>query len=130
MLVLTRRPGESIVIGDGIKLTVVTVGPGRVKIGIEAPPHVRIDREEIHTRIQHEQEQAADVLAVVQATAAGTSTSGEQNTMVNSGSSTEVLTNRIAGRIPADGAAPHPAPAPPPPSASGINKYRLPRKSR
>ena len=57
MLVLTRRPGESIVIGDGIKLTVVTVGPGRVKIGIEAPPHVRIDREEIHARIQQEQEQ-------------------------------------------------------------------------
>ena len=54
MLVLTRRPGESIMIGSGIKLTVVTVGPGRVKIGIEAPPSVRIDREEIHERKQHE----------------------------------------------------------------------------
>ena len=122
MLVLTRRPGESIVIGNGIKLTVVTVGPGRVKIGIEAPPNVRIDREEIHARIQ--QEQAADVLAVVQATAAGTS---DQNTMMTTGSNTEVLTNRIADQLPT---AAHPAPAPPPPSADRLNKYRLPRKPR
>jgi carbon storage regulator len=129
MLVLTRKPGESIVIGNGIKLTVVTVGPGRVKIGIEAPPHVRIDREEVHARIQHEQEQATDVLAVVEATAAGTAGSGDQNTMLTSGSSTEVLTNRIADQLP-EARSPHPAPAPPPPSASGISRYRLPRKPR
>jgi carbon storage regulator len=128
MLVLTRRPGESIVIGDGIKLTVVTVGPGRVKIGIEAPPHVRIDREEIHARIQQEQEHSTDVLAVVQATAAGTAVNGGPNTMVNSGSNTEVLTNRIADQLPATPT--HPAPQPPPPSMSGISKYRLPRKPR
>jgi carbon storage regulator len=126
MLVLTRRPGESIFIGDGIKLTVVTVGPGRVKIGIEAPPHVRIDREEIHARIQHEQEQASDVLAVVQATAAGNGNPSDQNTMLSSGSSTEVLTNRIVGQLPAQ----HPAPVPLAPSAAGISKYRLPRKPR
>ena len=130
MLVLTRRPGESIVIGNGIKLTVVTVGPGRVKIGIEAPPHVRIDREEIHARIQHEQEQASDVLAAVEATAAGTAGDGNQNTMLTSGSSTEVLTNRIAGQLPAGAPPAHPAPAPPPPSAAGVSRYRLPRKPR
>jgi carbon storage regulator len=129
MLVLTRRPGESIVIGDGIKLTVVTVGPGRVKIGIEAPPHVRIDREEIHARIQQEQEHSTDVLAVVQATAAGTTVNGGPNTMVNSGSNTEILTNRIADQLPATPPT-HPAPQPPPPSMSGISKYRLPRKPR
>lgn len=129
MLVLTRRPGESIVIGDGIKLTVVTVGPGRVKIGIEAPPHVRIDREEIHARIQQEQEHAVDVLAAVQASAAGTAGDCGPNTMVNSGSNTEMLTNRIADQL--AGTPPsHPAPTPPPPTAAGINKYRLPRKSR
>ena len=99
MLVLTRRPGESIIIGNGIKLTVVTVGPGRVKIGIEAPPNVRIDREEIHTRIQQEQEQATDVLAAVQATAAGMAVNSGPNTIMNSGSSTEVLTNRIADQM-------------------------------
>ncbi|MBA2225955.1 MAG: carbon storage regulator CsrA [Thermogemmata sp.] len=63
MLVLTRRQGESIVIGNDIKITVVSLGPGRVKLGIEAPPQVRVDREEIHARIV--QEQSADVLAAV-----------------------------------------------------------------
>ena len=63
MLVLTRKPGEQIVIGNGIRVTVVSVGPGRVKIGIEAPPNVRIDRSEIHERIL--QEQGSDVLAAV-----------------------------------------------------------------
>ena len=116
MLVLTRRPGESIIIGNGIKLTVVTVGPGRVKIGIEAPPHVRIDREEIHARIQQEQEHAADVLAAVQATAAGTAGDSGQNTMVNSGSNTEVLTNRIADQLPAHARPVTAAPTPPPPN--------------
>jgi hypothetical protein len=48
--------------------------------------------------------------------------------MVNSGSNTEVLTNRIADQLPC--LPPHPAPAPPPPSAAGISKYRLPRKPR
>jgi carbon storage regulator len=132
MLVLTRRPGESIIIGNGIKLTVVTVGPGRVKIGIDAPPNVRIDREEIHTRIQQEQEQAADVLAAVQATAAGMAGNSGPNTIMNSGSSTEVLTNRIADQMAVEPIvrSGHPAPDPPPPSASGISRYRLPRKPR
>jgi carbon storage regulator len=125
MLVLTRRPGESIVIGNGIKLTVVSVGPGRVKIGIEAPPNVRIDREEIHARIQHEQ--SSDVIAAVSAMAAG---NGEQNTMITTGSNTEVLTNRIADQLPEVAVPAHPAPAPPPPSADRLNKYRLPRKPR
>jgi carbon storage regulator len=53
MLVLTRRPGEQIVIDGNIRLTVVSVKGDRVRIGIEAPPNVRVDREEIHTRRQH-----------------------------------------------------------------------------
>lgn len=61
MLVLTRRPSESIIIANNIKITVVSVGPGRVKLGIEAPPSVRVDRKEIHDRI----EQSSDVLAAV-----------------------------------------------------------------
>jgi len=128
MLVLTRRPGESIVIGEGIKLTVVAIGPGRVKIGVEAPSHVRIDREEVHTRIQHEQEQAADVLVAVKASAAGEAS--DQNTMLNSGSSTEVLTNRIAGQLPTSLPAAPPVLVPQPATGSGISKYRLPRKPR
>lgn len=93
MLVLTRRPGESIYIGNGIKLTVVTIGPGRVKIGIEAPPTVRIDREEVHTRIQ--QEQATDVLVAVGNEAAATR--GDVNTTVVASGETGVLPHHAAG---------------------------------
>jgi carbon storage regulator len=56
MLVLTRKAGEQIIIGDNIRLTVVSVGPGRVKIGIEAPSSVKVDRQEIYDKKQHEQE--------------------------------------------------------------------------
>lgn len=54
MLVLTRKVGEEIVIGDNIRITVVEVGPGRVKIGIAAPKDVRIDREEIRVKKEAE----------------------------------------------------------------------------
>jgi len=47
MLVLTRKPGESIVIGDDIVLTVVAVGRGRVRLGVTAPRNVSIQREEL-----------------------------------------------------------------------------------
>jgi carbon storage regulator len=50
MLVLTRRLGESIVIDGEIRLTVVALKGDRVRIGIVAPPTVRVDREEVHTR--------------------------------------------------------------------------------
>jgi carbon storage regulator len=53
MLVLTRRPGEQIVIDGNIRVTVVSVKGDRVRIGIEAPPNVLVDREEIHARRQH-----------------------------------------------------------------------------
>jgi carbon storage regulator len=47
MLVLARKLGESIVIGDNIKIHVLSIGSGRVKIGIEAPSQVVVDREEV-----------------------------------------------------------------------------------
>jgi carbon storage regulator len=47
MLVLTRRLGESILIGDNIRIVVVEVQRGRVRIGIEAPQDVVIRREEL-----------------------------------------------------------------------------------
>ena len=50
MLVLMRRVGESIVIDGGIRVTVVSVQGERVRIGIEAPPDVRVDRQEVHER--------------------------------------------------------------------------------
>jgi carbon storage regulator len=54
MLVLTRKPGEAIIIGNNIKITVVDIGHGRVKIGVEAPANVSIDREEVFERKQIE----------------------------------------------------------------------------
>lgn len=54
MLVLTRKEAESIVIGNDVRVTVVSVGPGRVKIGIEAPKWMAIDRQEVHDRKQEE----------------------------------------------------------------------------
>lgn len=49
MLVLTRRIGESIQIGDQITVTVVRVGPNEVRVGIDAPPDVTVFREELST---------------------------------------------------------------------------------
>jgi carbon storage regulator len=50
MLVLTRCVGEEIVIAGNIRVTVVAVNGERVRIGVTAPPSVRIDRLEIHER--------------------------------------------------------------------------------
>jgi carbon storage regulator len=51
MLVLTRKIGEAIVIDGGIRVIVTAIKGDKVRIGIEAPPDVRVDREEIHRRI-------------------------------------------------------------------------------
>lgn len=57
MLILTRRPGESIKIGDDITVTVREVKGREVRIAFEAPPHVKVWREEIYRRIQQERGQ-------------------------------------------------------------------------
>jgi carbon storage regulator len=51
MLVLSRKTGEQIVIGENIRLTVVSVDGNRVKLGIAAPPEVAVHREEIYLEI-------------------------------------------------------------------------------
>ena len=47
MLVLSRKPGEKVIIGDGFTLTVVEVGGGRVRLAFDAPDQVRIVRAEL-----------------------------------------------------------------------------------
>jgi carbon storage regulator len=47
MLVLSRKPGERILIGSDIKITVIRIGPNSVRIGIDAPGHLNIVREEL-----------------------------------------------------------------------------------
>ena len=58
MLVLTRKLGENIRIGDSVKITVLEVRSGQVKLGIEAPPEIKVHREEIYARIQEENRRA------------------------------------------------------------------------
>lgn len=59
MLVLTRRTGQSVYIGDEVKITLVEIKGNQVRIGVDAPPHVRIYREEIYLQILDENRQAA-----------------------------------------------------------------------
>lgn len=54
MLILTRHANESVVIGQDIKVTVLSVRGNQVRIGIEAPKDIPVHREEIHERIAAE----------------------------------------------------------------------------
>lgn len=56
MLILTRRIGETLMIGDDIEVTVLGVKGNQVRLGIKAPKDVRVNREEIHQRIQQEKD--------------------------------------------------------------------------
>ena len=54
MLILSRRPGESVKIGDEVTVTVLSVKGNQLRLGFTAPPNVAIHREEIYERIQAE----------------------------------------------------------------------------
>lgn len=62
MLVLTRKSGEAIQIGDDIEISIVSVKGDQVKLGINAPKDVEILRKEIVVQIQEENKQASIVL--------------------------------------------------------------------
>ena len=67
MLVLTRKPGQSVYIGDNIKVTLHGIRGNQVRIGVEAPPSVKIYREEIYLQIIEENKSAAVVPASTKA---------------------------------------------------------------
>lgn len=56
MLILTRKVGETLIIGDDITVTICAVKNSQVRVGIKAPRHIDIHREEIYERIQKEKE--------------------------------------------------------------------------
>lgn len=59
MLILTRRVGEMLVIGNDVTVTVLGVKGNQVRIGVNAPKDVAVHREEIYARIEHEQRSGA-----------------------------------------------------------------------
>jgi len=68
MLILTRRPGESLHLGDNIKVTVLGVQGKQIKIGLEVPDDMQVYREEVYLRVLEQNRQALgasekDVLA-------------------------------------------------------------------
>ncbi len=59
MLVLTRKPGEGIIIGDDVKITIVELKGGGVRIGVDAPRDMKVHRQEVFDRIKEENMEAA-----------------------------------------------------------------------
>ena len=57
MLVLTRKPGQSIMIGDGVEVQVLSVAGEKVRLGIKAPRDVSIFRNEVYDRIEDEEQE-------------------------------------------------------------------------
>ena len=71
MLILTRRVGESIVIGDDVVVTVVEVRGDSVRVGIDAPRAIDVHREEIYRELRRSNEQAASPAAAAVAALKG-----------------------------------------------------------
>ncbi|WP_032093979.1 MULTISPECIES: carbon storage regulator CsrA [Pasteurellaceae] len=57
MLILTRKVGESLLIGDDVSITILNIRGNQVKIGVKAPKDVSVHREEIYQRIKEAQDE-------------------------------------------------------------------------
>lgn len=91
MLILTRKPGESIVIGDNVTITVLGVRGNQVRLGVEAPIEISVHREEIYHRIQREKtrrkaEEAAGTAVEDSSSAATSKTTENVDDSSNAGS--------------------------------------------
>ncbi|MEN0013334.1 MAG: carbon storage regulator CsrA [Solirubrobacteraceae bacterium] len=60
MLVLTRKPGEAIVIGDDVEIEIVAIGGGKVRVGITAPRSTTVHRKEVYVELQAQEAGASD----------------------------------------------------------------------
>ena len=61
MLILTRKLGETITIGDDIRITLMDIKGRTVRMGIEAPEHVSVHRQEVYLAIKEQNMKAADI---------------------------------------------------------------------
>ena len=61
MLILTRKKDEAIRVGEDIRIVLVQIKGGQVRLGIECPPHVRVLREELYEAVREENLQASSV---------------------------------------------------------------------
>ena len=59
MLVLSRQRDETIMIGDDVRITVVDIRGDKVRLGIDAPRHIQVHRQEVYEAIQRENQEAA-----------------------------------------------------------------------
>ena len=66
MLILTRRVGETVMIGDEVAVTVLRVKGNQVRLGVNAPKSISVQREEIFQRIKRESAQGAQPVEVVE----------------------------------------------------------------
>lgn len=62
MLILTRRVGETLMIGDDVKITILKVSGNQIRIGVEAPKDVSVHREEVYQRVLQDKQSATDAL--------------------------------------------------------------------
>ena len=62
MLILTRRPGESLYLGDNIKITILSTQGKNIKLGMEVPRDMTVYREEVYLRIQEQNKLALESL--------------------------------------------------------------------
>lgn len=60
MLILTRKIGESLIIGDDVEITVLSVRGNQVKLGVNAPKEIAVHRQEIYERIKAAEDGSAD----------------------------------------------------------------------
>ncbi len=64
MLILTRMLGESIIIEDNIKVTVVDINYQQIKLGIDAPKHITINREEVAKKVKEENQLSSNSMII------------------------------------------------------------------